>query len=141
MAKSRKELLAICAKVFDTRTEDELFAVSDGQVFVDKNRAELHAGEKLKVYPVKRDEVEEPKNKDGKDDSNTDNKSASDLLIEEVNKNENVTELTTLLEAEKAKKRPVKKVVEAIEARLEVLAKSQEVNTGGDNNDKTQDDK
>ena len=53
---SESELKGLAEKVFEQYpTENEVFATSDGNVFLLKNRAELHAGPKGNVYPFKRE--------------------------------------------------------------------------------------
>lgn len=53
---SESELKGFADKVFEQYpTENEAFATSDGNVFLVKNRAELHAGPKGNIYPFKRE--------------------------------------------------------------------------------------
>jgi len=59
---SKKELREKAAKVFQENTGSVIYATSDGQMFFNKNRAELHANsskEKLAVYDFARADMEE----------------------------------------------------------------------------------
>ncbi len=64
--KSLEQLIGLAGVIFDENSElQTLHATEDGQFFVDKNRANLHANspkkedkKAMKVYEIKREDVE-----------------------------------------------------------------------------------
>ncbi|MGB8704266.1 MAG: hypothetical protein WCD31_04495 [Gillisia sp.] len=117
---SRKELVARSVAYFKERTEATLFATSDGQFFVFKDRANMHATSTkapMTVYEIERKEVEEELagSTEGDDDGYT-VKELKALVAETSDK----AVLEGYLEDEK-KGENRKTAIAAIEDRLEEL--------------------
>lgn len=64
------ELTIIAIAVFTSNESiNQVFGTEDGQIFLDENRANLHAGrkeKKLKVYPISRGDAEQAAKKESK---------------------------------------------------------------------------
>lgn len=118
---SRKELVAKSVAYFKERTEATLFATSDGQFFVFKDRANMHATSTkapMTVYEIERKEVEDQLaegSTEGDDDGYT-VKELKALVAETSDK----AVLEAYLEDEK-KGENRKTAIAAIEERLEEL--------------------
>lgn len=64
------ELTVLAIAVFAANDSiNQVFGTEDGQIFLDENRANLHAGtkdKKLKVYPISRGDAEQAAKKENK---------------------------------------------------------------------------
>ncbi len=123
---SRKQLVAKSIALFKERTEAVLFATSDGQFFVFKDRANMHATSHkspLTVYEIERKEVEEEISEPTPDASGSkeDKPQTVKQIQAEVAKTEDVEALEKMLEAEKALEDPRKTAISAIEDRIAEL--------------------
>lgn len=122
---SRKELVAKAVALFKERNENVLFATTDGQFFIHKDRANMHAGSQEKpftVYEIKRQEVEEELDEAAPDASGSkEDKQTVKQIQAEVAKTEDVEALEKMLEAEKALEDPRKTAIAAIEERIAEL--------------------
>ena len=133
---SRQELVEKSKAIFADRTEDELFATSDGQFFILKDRRNMHAksGE-FKTYDIKRSEVETtPAAQEVTDE---DDQLTVDQIKALIKEEGNVEVLKELLADEAASAKPRKTAIAAIEARIEELVEpstpeQKEVKTHGD---------
>ena len=120
---SKAELKAKAAKIFGENTGSVIYAVSDGQMFFNKNRAELDANsgkEKLAVYDFARQDVEDSKSTTKEDDGHS-----VDELKELVAQTSDFAQLDKLLEDEKAGKNR-KTAIAAIEARIKELKEAED---------------
>ena len=95
-----------------------LFATTDGQFFLDKNRANLHAGAKGNVIEIE-NEFEAHSKSNSKDSDSIKPKSA-DTLIEEAKTIESI-DLVELAKEVEAKGKNRKTVIEAYDTRMEEL--------------------
>jgi hypothetical protein len=128
---SRKELVALSIAIFKVRTEGVLFATSDGQFFVLKDRSHTHANsqeKKLTVYEIERTEVEDQLNEkatapDSKDDGYT--VKELEALVAETS---DPKALEGFLQDEKSGKNR-KTAIAAIQERIDELAKASEAST------------
>jgi hypothetical protein len=121
---SRKQLVAKSVALFKERTEAVLYATSDGQFFVLKDRRNMHAKQQdLGTYDIERKEVEEEINEPAPAaiSSKEDKPQTVKQIQAEVAKTEDVEALEKMLEAEKALEDPRKTAVAAIEERIAEL--------------------
>lgn len=108
-------------KVFEAnKGVDTLYQTSDGQVFIRKNRAKLHANSlsqgKQKLTEITR----QVKGMEVTDAEELNLKSADDI-IDWAKASESVGMLTAFLQAENNRRKPRVTVVEALENRIEQL--------------------
>jgi len=104
---SRKELVEKSIALFKARTEDVLHATSDGQFFIAKNRANVHAKAQkteLKVYDINRTEVEEELKEPIKDSGSKDESLTVKQIEVIIAETEDLEVLANLLEEEKSGK-------------------------------------
>jgi hypothetical protein len=122
---SRKQLVGKSIALFKERTEAVLFATSDGQFFVFKDRANMHATSHkspLTVYEIERKDVEEEINEPAPETSgSTESPKTVKVIKAEVATITEVEALEKMLEAEKALEDPRKTAIEAIEDRIAEL--------------------
>lgn len=121
---SRKQLVAKSVALFKKRTEAVLYATSDGQFFVLKDRRNMHAKQQdLGTYDIERKEVEEEISEPTPDASGSkeDKQQTVKQIQAEVAKTEDVEALEKMLEAEKALEDPRKTAISAIEDRIAEL--------------------
>lgn len=122
---SRKKLKEKAVKVFQENKGSVIYATSDGQMFFNRNRAELHANSaKLTVYDIPRSELDEQLKTKGKpngsESGKEDNGHTVDDLKALVAKTLDFAELAVLLEDEKAGKNRVTAIA-AIDERVAEL--------------------
>jgi hypothetical protein len=115
---SEDELKELASKVFTQYPDaNEVFATVDGNIFLQRNRADIHAGEKGRVLPIER-----PIAAVG-DDSKKD-KTGIKLSAEEAIKAIALVETLEALEPFKADTRST--VIKAVENKTAELTKPQE---------------
>lgn len=115
--KSRKELVKDSIPFFNQHEVSELHATTDGQYFLDRNRADLHARsvKKIKVYTIEASEIDDLSNSDGSDDLSSE---TAKTLIKTIKTIEDIEKLKLFLKQEKdGKNRST--VIEAIESQIE----------------------
>ncbi|MCH4824294.1 hypothetical protein ML462_14050 [Gramella lutea] len=123
---SRNELVQKSVAIFKGRTEAVLFATSDGQFFIFKDRANMHAKSQktpLKVYEIERSEVEDqlPKEKETKAAASTKSKPKTvEQIKADVEDTEDLEKLAAMLKEEQEGKDRTT-AVEAIQNRIAEL--------------------
>jgi hypothetical protein len=125
---SRKELVALSIAIFKVRTEKVLFATSDGQFFVLKDRAHTHANsqeKKLTVYEIERTEVEDQLSEKTTTPSKEDEGYTVKELEALVAESSDPKALEGFLQDEKSGKNR-KTAIAAIQERIDELAKASE---------------
>lgn len=122
---SKTELTKKAIEVFRENTGSVIYATTDGQLFFNKNRAELHAGKgktKLGVYDIARADVAlDPKEVDAVKE---DNEQTVDDIKELIAETSDLAELDKLLTDEKEGK-DRKTAIAAIEERIAELKEAQ----------------
>jgi len=133
-SKSKKELIIIAAAVLAKNSIKKLYATTDGQLFVDKNRAELHKrnlGDKVSVVKITRDDVETAKKEEVKQPSSEFLKLGVSRQKDAVKKIETKVEIDDLItEEEDTQKRS--STIKLLQTQLQVITTSNTQNTGGD---------
>jgi len=116
--KSRQSLLEGCASLFKKHNTDKIFATTDGQYFLDHNRAHLHARskKKMKVYELEASDLKEQDDK-GNSEIHLLNAKTTIAAIKTI---QDVEKLNTFL-TEETEGKNRKSVIEAIENQIESL--------------------
>lgn len=134
--KSRKELIKGAVPLFKKHEVSELHATTDGQYFLDRNRADLHArsSKKLKVYTIEESDTDGENQNSKSDDQSGVLSGNARSSIEAVKSVGDVKVLNQYLKEEKEDKNR-STVIKAIESQIESI---NELGTGG-NPDSTKD--